>query len=372
MGSPGASAGSAHGPPRVPAAVDALAQWSWRLLLIAAAGIAVVYVLVTLRLLVLPAVAALFLAAALEPPVRWLNRRRLPSLASTWLVLLGAVLLLVAVGALVVPRVTSELDELGAAFGEGIEELRRLAERWFGLSEQDLEGLVDQAANYVRENAQAITGGVLTGAVLLAEVVAGLLLSLVFLFFFLKDGERMSAWALGQVPPPRRDLARAIAGRVWGVLGTYLRGVAIIGLVDASAIAVGLLVIGVPLVLPLAVLTFFSAFFPLVGAVLAGLVAVVVALVAEGPVAALLVLAVVVGVQQLEGDVVAPAVLGRAFKLHPLAILASLTAGALVAGIVGAFLAVPLAAAGVAAVEELRRSRPLSAVPGPTQAAEPG
>ncbi|MDP8959110.1 MAG: AI-2E family transporter, partial [Actinomycetota bacterium] len=182
-------------------------------------------------------------------------------------------------------------------------------------------------------------------------------LTLPILFFFVKDGEQISGWFLRQVDEQYRDDVRALSRRAWQTVAAYLRGLAVVAFFDAVVIGIGLLVIGVPLVVPLVTLTFFGGFFPIVGAVLAGLLAVLVALVNGGLVDALAVLAVVLVVQQVEGDVLAPLVLGRAVQLHPLVILLALTAGAVVAGVVGAFLAVPTAAVLVAVGAEFRARR---------------
>lgn len=338
----------------IPSWLDRAAGWSWRFLAVAAAVALLAFILIELRIVVLPLIVALFLAAILEPPVRWVSERGVPRILATWLVLVAAVGVIVGLGMLLAPRVGDEFGQLGTSLERGLDEAQRILRDTFNVTIGDLEDLGARVVNYLRENAQAITGGVISGALLVAEIVAGMLLTAVILFFFLKDGPKITGWLHSRTPEDRRDLTRRAAGRVWGVLGVYLRGVAITGVVDGVAIAVGLLIIGVPLVAPLAVLTFFGAFFPLVGAFVAGLVAVLVALVAGGVVDALFTLALVVAVQQLEGDIVAPLVLGRAFKLHPLVIVLSLTAGAVIGGIVGAFLAVPITAVAVAMGQEIR------------------
>jgi predicted PurR-regulated permease PerM len=185
--------------------------------------------------------------------------------------------------------------------------------------------------------------------------VAGILLTLPLTFFFVKDGRRIATWLTDRmVPPAHRTLAFGVEEKAWQTLGGYLRGTALMGVIEGTIIGVTLVLIGAPLVLPLAVLTFFGAFFPLVGATLAGIVAGLVVLAANGLADALIVGAVVVAVQQLDGDVLAPFVLGRAVRLHPLVILLALTAGAVLGGAVGAFLAVPTTAVAVVATGELR------------------
>lgn len=344
--------------PAVPPTLDRLAAMSWRFLVVAAALAVVAFVLVQLRLVVLPVIAALFLATLLVPPVRWLRDRGWPPLLAAWVVTLGSVALLGAIGAAFVPLVAQELEELGSSILEGVEEV----EDWLiagplGLSPEQVDRFFDQAIEQVRANAGSITAGVLAGAVLAVEIVAGTLLTIVLLFFFLKDGPKITGWIRSHVSGSRRDLLETLGRRAWMTLGAYIRGTALIGVADAVLIGIGLLVIGVPLVAPLMVLTFLGAFFPLVGAVVAGLVAALVALVSGGPIDALLVVGIVVVVQQVEGDVLAPLVLGRAVKLHAVVVLLALTAGAVVAGVAGAFLAVPAAGVAAAIGNELRTRR---------------
>ena len=222
------------------------------------------------------------------------------------------------------------------------------------LSREDIDRYTQQILDQFRSGGSGLAEGVVAGATIVGEILAGLLLGYVLLFFFVKDADRLTGFVVRQVRPEHHDLLRSIGRRVWQVIGGYLRGTAIVAIVDATIIGIGLALIGVPLVGPLMVLTFFGAFLPLVGAVAAGLVAVLVALVSGGVGDALLAAAVVIAVQQIEGDVLAPIVLGRAVRLHPVVVLAVLTAGAILGGIIGAFLAVPVAAVAVAVGSELR------------------
>ncbi len=340
----------------VPPALDRAAGLSWRFLVVAVAVTALGYLLLRLRLVVVPVFVGLLLATLLVPPVRWLrDAKGWPPLLATWSVLLGA---LAVVGGALVALVPELVDQFGQ-LGPRLEEAGADIESWLvdgplGLSQDQIDRYVDSAIDQVRSNGSAITSGVVTGAYLAAELVAGTLLAMVLAFFFTKDGDRISAWMTRQVAPERRPLARALGRRAWSTLAAYVRGTALVGLVDAVIIGVGLVLIGVPLVLPLAALTFLGAFFPLIGATLAGAVAALVALVSGGPGDALLVLAVVVVVQQVEGDVLAPLVMGRALRLHPVVILVVLTIGAVLAGLLGAFLAVPFTAVGAAVVNEAR------------------
>ncbi|HYZ47004.1 MAG TPA: AI-2E family transporter [Actinomycetota bacterium] len=343
----------------VPRPLATLAALAWRFLVVVAATGLVVLVLVKLRVVVLPVLVALLLSTLLVPPAAALRRRGWPPILAAWAVLLGSLLLLAGVIALLAPQVASELSDLGSALRQGTERvIAWLAEGPLELSRADINSYVDRAIQQVRENGSAITSGVLTGAVVVGEVVAGTILTVVLVFFFVKDGGRMTDWLTKYLSPEHHRHVSAMGERAWTAMSAYVRGTALIALVDAVLIGIALLLIGVPLVPALMVLTFFGAFFPLVGAVLAGLVAALVALVSGGPLDALLVLGAITVIQQVEGDVLQPVVIGRAVKLHPVVVLLSLTSGAVLAGIAGAFLAVPLTAVLTAIGSYLVAQRP--------------
>jgi predicted PurR-regulated permease PerM len=335
---------------------------SWRLLVVAGAVAVVAAVLVYLRLIVLPVVVALFLTTLLAPPVRWLRQRGWPPLAATWTVIAGAVLLVAGLGYLLAPYIGPQFGALGRQVGQGLDDVQRwLREGPLHISETQLADLLRRARGEVQANSAGLTRGVLTGATVALEVVTGALLSIVLTFFFVKDGERIGGWIARQFGARGEEL-RAVGRRAFDTLGAYLRGVAIVGLVDGVLIGIGLAVVGVPLAVPLAFLVFLGAFFPIVGAFVSGVFAALVALVSKGPVAALVIVAITVAVQQLEGHVLAPVVLGRAVKLHPVVILLALTGGGVVGGIAGAALAVP-AVAVATSVGSYLRNRPTTPPP---------
>ncbi len=342
----------------VPTWLARSAAVSWRLLVVAAAVAVVAAVLVYLRLVVLPVVVALFLATLLVPPVHWLRGRGWPSLAATWTVIVAALLLVAGLAALLAPQIGPQFGTLRGQVATGLDDVQRwLRDGPLHFSESQLSELLTRARQEVQANSANLTRGVLSGATLALEVLTGALLSLVLTFFFVKDGDRIGAW-LARQAGSRSDVVRAVGRRAFETLGAYLRGVAIVGLVDGVLIGAGLAVIGVPLAVPLAFLVFLGAFFPIVGAFASGLVAALVALVSKGPVAALVIVAITVAVQQLEGHVLAPVVLGRAVKLHPVVILLALTGGGVVGGIPGAALAVP-AVAVATSVGSYLRNRPV-------------
>lgn len=326
-------------------------------LLLVAAGIALlVWLAVQLRLVVIPVLASLLFATLLMPVADALRRRGLPSAAATLATMLAAAALLAGAIALIAPPVADQFDDLGREARQGLEEaLQWATEGPLNIDRQDIERSLDQAVDRLRENTGPLTRGLVSGATLVAELIAGLLLWLVLTFFFVHDGRGMWRWAVRLLPPAQRADAEAIGGRAWGAMSGYMRGVVVIATVDAVLIGLALWIIGVPLVLPLAVLTFIGAFLPLVGAVLAGAVAALVALVSQGVVAAVIVVAVITAIQQLEGDLLYPLIVGRAISLHPVAILLVLTGGTVLAGIIGAVIAVPVAAAIWAGVDYLRR-----------------
>ena len=339
----------------VPRGLAKTAAYSWRLLVIGAAAVVLVYALVTLRLIVIPIFVALLISTLLVPVANALRRRGFPSLLATWLTMILAIGTLAGIVYIIVPQVADELDTVGQAVKAGFEDVVAWLIRGpLDLTRAQIDGYIDQASSQLSAQRSSLISGAFKGAYVIFEVIAGFVLTIVLVFFFVKDGERIANAFLGLFGEERREDVRQIASRSWAALGAYIRGTAIVGVVDATFIGIGLLIMGVPLVVPLTIITFFAAFFPLVGAVAAGILATLVALVTKGFFAGLVIAGVTILVQQIEGDVLQPVVLGRAVNLHPLVILLSLTAGAIIAGIAGAFLAVPLAAVTTVAVTYTR------------------
>jgi putative heme transporter len=336
-------------------ALDRAAAIAWRLIVIGAAVVLFGMAFERLQVLFLAVIVALFLATLLIPPANWLEAKGVPRTAATWMLILGGLGALTALFWALAPTIADQFADLGPTLEEGRETIEDwLQEGPLGLSESELERYTEQALDAIRGSGEQVATGVMAGAVMAIEIVVGFLLMLVLTFFFVKDARKITDWALSHVREQHHDLARALGGRAWFAGGGYVRGTAIVALVDAIGIGVGLAILGVPLVLPLAILTFFGGFFPLVGATVAGGVAVLVALVDGGLTLALLTLGVVLIVQQTESNLLEPLVLSRAIKIHPIGVLGALTAGGLLGGIVGAFLAVPTAAVIVACSAELR------------------
>jgi predicted PurR-regulated permease PerM len=338
-----------HGDAAMPGWYRTAAAASWRFLAIAGAVYAVMYALVHLRVIVLPIIVALLASTLLLPIVRWLKSRRVPDGLAAALAMLAAILALAAVLTAIAPSLGSQFGDLRTQAEDGVREATdQLADPPFNLSEREIRSRVDEGLAGLRENSGPLARGLSSGAVLLGEVLTGLIVAVLLCFFLLKDGEQMWAWVLRLVRERSRRDADEVGTRVYTALAGYVRGIAMVGLVDAILIAIALAIIGVPLVIPLAVITFFAAFVPLIGAFVAGLLAVLVALVSGGVVDALLVLGAIVIVQQVEGHLLYPLLMSRAVHLHPAVIVVALAAGGILAGIVGVFLAVPVA--GVASV----------------------
>ncbi len=322
-------------------------------------GLAIVAVLAgivasRLMLVLVPVVLALFPATLLVPVADRLRRVGLPNaLASLVSILLGLGLLTGVVWAMV-PLVAAELPDLVESATEGIGELATLVEQSpLGIDITDTDRLLEEAGRQLADagNAAARAVDVVFTAI---EFVAGTLLLAVTLFFYLKDGRRLGRGLVDTFPSGVRTRADRLLRGAWDTLGRYFRGQLLVALVDAVFIGIGLAILGVPLALPLAVLIFFGGMFPIIGAVVSGSLAVLVALADTGLVTALVVLGLVVAVQQIEGNVLEPLILGRIIPLHPLVIILSITAGSVLLGILGAFLAVPVAAITARVVEDLR------------------
>ncbi len=317
---------------------------SLQVLALLAVAAAAVLAMMQLTAIVIPVLVALVLAAAISPLVSWLRRRGVPSLLATWIALLAVVAVLTGVVWAVARAVADQWDELTDQAIEGFGEFQTYLQGAlpFEITEEQLRELQASAGDLLQSS--AVSGGVLAGLSQTFEFVAGFFLMIVVLFFFLKDGPRIWEFMLRPFEGARYDRGVRVGQATITSLGGYVRGTAIVAAVDAVGIGIGLAIVGVPLVIPLSVLVFLLAFIPLVGATLAGIIAALVALVTVGPVEALIVVAIVVAVNQLEGDLLQPVVMGRSLRLHPLVILVALTAGTVLAGITGAVLAVPIAA----------------------------
>ena len=277
------------------------------------------------------------------------------------LVLLGFFGIVTAIVSFIAPQVADQFDSLEASIQEGYRQLNEfLASGPFGIEPIQLNDLVDQASARIREAAAGgqATDGVLSALQTVFNTATGLLLMLIVLFFYLKDGSTIAGWVKSVFPEFLHDDVEIIGQMGWNTIGGYIQGQLLVAIVDAIAIGFGLFFLGVDLALPLAVIVFFGGLFPVVGAGISGLLAALVALATNGPTTALFVVILVLVVQNVEGQFLQPLILGRALELHPLAIILALTVGGFLLGILGAFLAVPVAAAAAQTIGYLRKRIP--------------
>lgn len=327
------------------------AAWSWRFLLVVAALAVVLYIISKIWVGVLPILLALIISSVLWPPVRWLRAKGLPPALAVLLVLLGAVAIFSAIIAAISPSVAGQGREVVARASEGLDAiLDWLAGPPANLQIEQLNEYVDQVTTWLQSQAAALASGAWSTIATVGSILTTLALALVLTFFFLKDGPAFMPWLRRAVGPSAgMHLTEALA-RVWHTLGGFLRGQAIVAAVDAIFIGIGLVLLGVPLAIPLAIITFFLSFIPIVGAVVAGALAVLVALVSQGFTIAVWTLGLILLVQQAESTFVSPTVQSRAVKIHPVLVLLGVAAGGTTWGILGAFLAVPVIACVLAVV----------------------
>lgn len=330
---------------RLQAGSRVLATAAAQFLLIVAAVVVLGYVLGKLWVILLPVVLGLLIATVLWPPVRFLRRHGWPPALAAALVL---VVFLAALGGLIAaiaPSVADQVVLLADQATAGLQDVQeRLQDPPFNLGEDQIGDAVDSVINNIQGNAQNIAGYALTGVSVVGNGLINLVLALLLCFFFLKDGTRWVPWLAAQTGPRAGRHVAALSQKTWATLSEFIRQQALVGFIDAFFIGIGLWIFDVPLVLPLAVLTFFGAFIPIIGAFVAGAFAVLIALVDQGLTTALIILGIVLLVQQIEGNVLQPIIQGRGFNLHAGVVILAVTAGGSLAGIIGAFLAVPVAA----------------------------
>src|SRR5215210_1972193 len=347
---PGAEVTAAPAPtegrgPKLRRASRSLAIAAAQLLLIAAALYLLFWILGKLWSILLPIVLGLLIATVLWPATRFLRRHRWPPALAATVVLLVFIAAFVGIIAAIAPSVANQVSELADAASAA----RQDVQKWlqgppFNLGEYQIGNAGESAINSIQGNAQNIAGYALTGVSAVGNSLINLILALVLVFFYLKDGPRFVPWLSAQTGPRAARHVAALSYKTWDTLAEFIRQQALVAFIDAFFIDLGLWILGVPLVIPLAVLTFFGGFVPIIGAVVAGAFAVLIALVSNGFTTALIVLGIVLLVQQLEGNVLQPIIQGRGFNLHAGVVILAVTAGSSLAGIIGAFLSVPIAA----------------------------
>ncbi len=345
------------------------AAWAWRLLVLFGALLTFLWVFKHLEVILVPIAIAVILAALLLPGVDWLDRRGMPRGVAVFLLLLTGFAVVGGILSFVVSQFVEGLPGLVAQVEQSIERARTwLIEGPLNLSRDQIDSAGDSAIEALRNNQERLTSGALSTASTITEIVTGAFVVLFTLIFLLYGGRNIYEFVTRLFPISVRDKVRNAGRAGFKSLIGFVRATFLVALVDAIGIGTGLAVMGVPLAVPLASLVFLGAFIPLVGAVIAGFLAVVVALLAKGFIYALITLGLIIGVQQLEGHVLQPLVMGRAVQIHPLAVVLAISTGGVLAGIVGALLAVPTIAFLNSAVRVLLERDEEVGTPGETPA----
>ncbi|MFI7504394.1 AI-2E family transporter [Streptomyces sp. NPDC049687] len=344
----------------VPWGVRVAAEAGWRLLVLAGTVWVLMKVISAVQLVVLAFVVALLLTALLEPTVARLKRLGVPQGLATALTAILGFVVIGLMGWFVTWQVMENIDNLSDQVQDGIDDLRRwLLNSPFHVTDKQINGIAKNLREAVGANTDSITSAGLEGVTVVVEALTGILLAFFSTLFLLYDGRRIWEWTLKLVPAAARPGVAGAGPRAWATLTAYVRGTVVVALIDAIFIGLGIYFLDVPMAVPLAVFIFLFSFIPLVGAVASGALAVVVALVTQGVFTAVMTLAVVLAVQQIEGHILQPFILGRAVRVHPLAVVLSVASGGMVAGIGGAVVAVPLVAVTNTVVGYLRAySRP--------------
>jgi putative heme transporter len=322
----------------VPRGLRVSAAVAWRFIAVIAALYVLIWLAGFFSTVLIPVAIALLLAALMAPGVAKLVELKVPRALSTAIVLVAGLALLGGVLTFVISEFTNGLPQLQTQVAKSLDTIQK----WLANSPLHLNS--DQIIGSIKSNQAAITSGALSTAASIGELLAGFVLTLFILIFFLSDGARIWQFLIRAAPAAIRDRVDVAGRRGFSSLIHYVRATAAVAVVDALGIGIGLWIVGVPLVVPLAALVFLGAFIPIIGAVIAGTVAVLVALVANNFVSALVVLAIVIAVMQLEGHVLQPWLMGRAVRLHPLAVVIAITVGLVAASIPGALFSVPLLA----------------------------
>jgi predicted PurR-regulated permease PerM len=335
----------------IPYGVRIAASWAWRLGLILLVGGALIWLLSRISFLIIPVMVAALLAGLLSPIVGWLRNRRLPNGAAVAITILGFLGLIGGSLALVGRQLVAGFSELWSEALAGIQQVQRwLADGPLHLSAAQIDQYLQEATAALQNNSSSILSGALSFGSTAGHFAAGLILALFVLIFFLLEGDRIWAFMVRLLPLKARAAAFGAGRKGWASMVSYARIQMFVAFVDAVGIGVGAAIIGVPLALPLGVLVFMGSFIPIVGALVTGAVAVLLALVANGWVNALIMLGIVLLVQQLESHILQPLVMGKAVALHPVAVILAVAAGSYLAGIPGALFSVPILAVANSAI----------------------
>jgi predicted PurR-regulated permease PerM len=335
----------------IPYGVRIAASWAWRIGLILLVSAALIWLLSRISFLIIPIMVAALLAGLLSPVKRWLRSRRIPNGAAVAITVLGFLGLIGGSLALVGRQLVAGFSELWSEALTGIQQIQGwLADGPLHLTAAQIDKYLEEATAALQNNSSSILSGALSFGSTAGHFAAGLVLSLFVLIFFLLEGERIWGFLVRLLPKKARAATSGAGRRGWTSMVSYARIQMFVAFVDAVGIGVGAAIIGVPLALPLGVLVFIGSFIPIVGALVTGAVAVLLALVANGWVNALIMLGIVLLVQQLESHILQPLVMGKAVALHPVAVILSVAAGSYLAGIPGALFSVPILAVANSAI----------------------
>jgi predicted PurR-regulated permease PerM len=343
----------------VPRWIRLAAAWAWRLLLLAVVLYVLARLAALLYIVVVPCAASLLLTALLHPVYGWLRRRGLPPLAATWCTLLLALVVLGGVTAGATARVEEQYPALIIQLRHTATELQNwLAGPPFHVKTGNLSRASGNIVKYLGQHQSLVKGTVVTGGRIAAETLGGIVLAIFVTFFLIKDGRKIWLWLIRVIRPANRERVDQAGQLAWVTVEYYMRGTVAVAAIQMIVMGITLSLLNAPLAVPIALLLFLAAFVPLVGVLVAGTLAVLVTLAAKGLIAAVIVLGVLVVMSQLEGHLLHPQIVGKMVRLHPLAVILVLAVGAVVAGIAGAVVAVPLTAVVARFIAELRKEPP--------------
>ncbi|HEX3732687.1 MAG TPA: AI-2E family transporter [Mycobacteriales bacterium] len=321
------------------------AAWSWRLLVIAAAVYVLARFIAVVQVVIIPILISFLLSALLQPIAGWLRRRGVPRAVAAVIVVIGGLATVAGTLTVVIRALIHGFADLSDQVGDALNKIQQwLIDGPLHLSEKQINDAAAAVQDALKKNQDVLTSGALDTATTAAHIVGGFFLVIFTTFFFMKDGEQIWSFLLKFSPQNMREAIREGGNRAWRTLISYVRAQVVVAFVDAVGIGLAVYLLGVPLALPLAALVFLGAFIPIVGATLSSIIAILVALVANGPITALFLALLVIAVQQIEGHVLQPLLMGRAVAVHPLAVVLVIAAGLVIAGLVGALIAVPMMA----------------------------
>ncbi len=343
---------------RVHPLIDRLGAYSWRIVGIAVVVYGISWLVGKMWIVFLPLVLAAFLSRALIGPTNWLRHRGWRPGVAAAVVLLSFLLGVIGVSTLVGVAVGRQASEIGPTVTHAVDDI----ETWLvtdapgNLSKADVRKARADAGKAAGRWVRTSGGTLVSGAVVFFQVIFSMFIGLIITFFALKDGSRLGEWALHLLPEERRPHTSRLSDKAWATLGGYLRGATLLGLLEGTIIGITMTLVGADLAIPIAVITFMMAFVPFVGAIIAGVLAILIALATAGTTGALIVLAVAVLVQQFDNDLLAPVIYGKALDIHPVTVLLSISAGGALFGLAGTFLAVPVAALVLNVIAEHRQA----------------